>query len=115
MHVVRFSDAPSFEPAGHAGVINKLLAGASLKDGPEVSVWHGTFEPGGAAEPHVHDSSVQIYVALEGSFVVGGGGVADVMVERNDAVVIPAGEVHTIKNRSDRTATVLVISAPALR
>lgn len=114
MQVISLTDAPVFEPAGHAGVVNRLLAGETLQGQRDVSVWHGTFAAGGRAEPHVHESSTQVYVALDGSFVVGDGD-QEFELAAGSAVVIAAGESHMIENRSGHPSTVLVISAPALR
>ena len=113
MHVVRFDQAPSFVPGGHAGVINRAIAGKTVGEVEQVSVWHGTVDPDGAAHLHVHDTSAQVYVVLTGSFRVNNGH-EHVRLETNDAIVIPAGEPHAIA-ADDEPSTVLVISAPALR
>lgn len=113
MHVVRFDAAPSFVPGGHTGVVNRALAGRAVGEVEQVSVWHGTFEPHGGADLHVHETSVQVYVVLTGAFRVDNGQ-QHVRLGTNDAVVIPAGEPHAIAADGE-PSTVLVISAPALR
>lgn len=113
MTFVDLSSRPPYEPAGHEGVVNRLLAGRELGT-DEVSIWHGALEPGGGSDTHVHARSAQIYVGLTG--------VCRVVVEDQDhalrpltAVTIPAGRPHRITNDSEEEATLLVVSAPALR
>jgi quercetin dioxygenase-like cupin family protein len=112
MTFVNLWDQPGYAPAGHEGVVNRLLAGAALGT-DQVSVWHGALAPGGHAETHVHDASVQIYVGLTGTCVV------TVEQQRFElepltAVTIAAGRPHGIRNDGPEGATLLVISAPAL-
>ncbi len=111
---MRFSETAEYEPAGHHGVINRLLAGIGRGGVGAVSVWHGSLEPGGGSDLHVHDGSAQIYVGLTGLLTVTNG-VTAVPLEPGDAVIIPAGERHDIHNRSDEKATLLVVSAPSLK
>ena len=113
MTFVDLARQADYEPAGHEGVVNRLLAGAELGT-DQVSVWHGALAPGGHSEVHVHRGSVQIYIGLSGKCAV--------TVEENHfeltpltAVTIPAGGLHGIRNDGPDEATLLVISAPALR
>ena len=113
MTFVDLAAEPGYEPAGHEGVINRLLAGRAHGT-PEVSVWHGALHPGGGSDTHVHSESAQVYVGLTGA--------CRVVVEDRDfllrpltAVSIPAGRPHRISNDGDAQATLLVVSAPALR
>jgi len=113
-HHVPFAGTATFVPSGHSGVLNHMMLGRAEGAIDDVSVWHGTFEPGGSATMHVHDDERQIYIALSGALVTG---TASVEVELGplDAFAIPAGERHFIENRSQEVATLLVISTPALR
>lgn len=109
-----FTELEEYLPPNHLGVINRLLAGKSLGDGDEVSIWHGRFEPGGNSRRHVHEKSLQIYVAISGEMTVGVGASESVLWPLGTAV-IAAGSPHFIENRSNEAAEVLVISVPALR
>ncbi len=113
MKVVRFGQAPTFEPAGHHGVLNRALVSQTWQGVDAVSVWHGSFEADGSSDLHVHEQSVQVYVVLTGAFVVGTGAEQH-RLEVNDTVIISAGEPHSIA-AADGAASVLVVSAPALR
>jgi quercetin dioxygenase-like cupin family protein len=113
MTFVDLAQQPGSAPGGHKGVVNRLLAGSELGN-DEVSVWHGALAPGGHSEVHVHDGSVQIYVGLTGACAV-------TVEDRHfaltplTAVTIAAGRPHGIRNDGPDEATLLVVSAPALR
>lgn len=112
--LTRFEEQAEYEPAGHFGVLNRLLVGKALHGDTAVSVWLGELAPGGGADAHVHDGSEQIYVVLRGSVVVDAGDdVYDAGLHA--AVHIPAGMPHAIRNTTQADAAVLVISSPALR
>lgn len=113
MKLVRFSETAEYEPAGHHGVVNRLMAGIERGGVSDVSVWHGRFEPGGGSDLHAHDGSAQIYAGLTGQLVVTNGE-TEAPLGPGDVVIIPAREPHDIHNESDEVATLLVISAPAL-
>jgi len=81
-----------------------------------VSIWHGRVEPGGGAEPHIHERSLQIYVGMIGELVVSSGaGEEEYTLGPGDAILIPAGTGHDLKNNGETVATLLVVSSPALR
>lgn len=113
MQIVRFQDAPTFEPKGHEGVLNRALVSTQWHDTPQVSVWWGRFDRGGKADLHVHEEETQVYVVLSGSFVV-----ADEQTEHTlearDTAVIPAGHRHRIAVVGDR-GEVMVVTTPGLR
>jgi mannose-6-phosphate isomerase-like protein (cupin superfamily) len=112
MEIVRFEEAATFAPRGHDGVLNRALT--SRQHGVEqVGVWFGSFEPGAHSDVHVHETSDQVYVVLEGEFLVGDG-VTEHRLGRHDTAVIPAGEPHRIRT-AERPGSVMVISAPTLR
>jgi mannose-6-phosphate isomerase-like protein (cupin superfamily) len=114
LELVKFSETAEYEPAGHHGVINRLLAGIGRGGIDTVSVWHGSLAPGAGSDLHVHEGSTQIYIGLTGLLVVTNGATA-MPLEPGDAVIVPVGERHDIHNQSDEEATLLVVSAPSLR
>lgn len=114
MELVGFESAEKFSPGGHEGVVNRALVGRTSGGVDALSVWYGEFAVGASSDRHVHDRSVQVYVGLSGELVV----VTDdeaVALQTGDAAIIPAGQFHAIRNVGDQSATVLVISSPALR
>lgn len=116
LRLIRFDQARPYRPSGHRGVINRLLAGLGEGGVSQVSVWHGQVEPGGGAEAHVHEHSLQIYVGMSGELVVStGDGAEGEALGPGDAILIPAGTAHDLKNNGETVATLLVVSSPALR
>jgi mannose-6-phosphate isomerase-like protein (cupin superfamily) len=115
VQVIRFDDTEPYEPAGHHGVLNRLLVGRASGDVHEVSIWHGTIDPGGSADPHVHEHSVQVYITVSGMLTVAGSDDAAADVGPGDVALFAAGERHEIHNDGDAPASLYVISAPALR
>ncbi|MDH3302342.1 MAG: cupin domain-containing protein [Acidimicrobiia bacterium] len=114
MQFADFDEHEEYTPAGHAGVVNRLLAGRENWDLGAVSIWHGRLEPGGHAEPHDHPGSVQLYVGLSGELTVGNGS-QERTLRTLSTVLFDAGEPHFVENRSDDMAELLVISSPSLR
>lgn len=114
MRWTRFEDLEEYQPAGHDGVVNRLLAGAQNWGLEAVSVWHGRLEPGGHSDFHDHPDSIQIYVGLEGVLHVGNGK-DECELTHLGATMFAAGELHRVENRSDADATLLVITLPGLR
>lgn len=112
MKIVRFDESPTFEPKGHEGVLNHGLAGPEWHNTPDVSVWWGRFDDGGAAGVHRHEGATQVYVVLSGTFVVGDGETEHRLGAR-DTAIIPAGEPHMI--RAEGPAEVMVVTTPGLR
>lgn len=114
MRFHRFQDLEEYLPAGHDGVVNRLLVGQETVGDGVVSVWHGRLDPGGHSDLHTHPDSLQIYVGVSGVMVVG----SDVEEHELDflaTAIFPTGAKHFIENRSKEPAEVLVISVPGLR
>ena len=114
MKYASFDELPEYEPTGHDGVINRLLVGAANWGVDVASIWHGNLAPGGHADLHIHPGSIQVYVGMSGTMIVGDGRREETL-ERLGTVMFDAGETHFIANRSDRDAEVLVVSVPGLR
>jgi quercetin dioxygenase-like cupin family protein len=112
MRIVRRDEAPRFEPAGHAGVVNQALVSTQWHDTPAVSVWWGRFEAGGASGLHDHPAQTQVYVVLSGRFVVDDGDTEDELSVGDTAIMHP-GEPHRI--RATERSEVMVITTPGLR
>ena len=112
MRIVRFGDAPTFTPGGHADVVNHALVSTEWHDTPQLSVWWGRFAPGGESELHSHEGATQVYVVQSGSFVVTGPD-GDHTLSARDTAIIGPGEAHRI--RAHEQAEVLVITTPGLR
>jgi quercetin dioxygenase-like cupin family protein len=112
MQVVRFDKSPTFQPKGHAGVVNHALVSTEWHDTPTVSVWWGTFADGGASDLHRHPGATQVYVVLSGTFVVDDGETEHRLGPRDTAIIAP-DDPHRIASVGD--AEVMVVTTPGLR
>ena len=107
MHLKRFQDAAPYTAPNHFDVVGLRLQG--FEEGGPTNQWVGLsqFLPGGGAGP---DSTPfeKVYVILEGEMTVIVDGVETVLT-KYDSCTIPPGEVRKIENRSNHTATMLVV------
>ena len=101
----RIGDATAFQPEGHTGVSPVRLTGTA-PDEP-VSVVLSSYEPGAQAErsPVALDT---VYLVLTGRLTIS---LDDEEIEltRLDSLFLPAGCVRAVDNRTDETASMLVI------
>lgn len=107
MHLKRFQDAQPYDAPNHWGVTGLRLQG--FEDGGPTNQWVGLsqFLPGGGAGP---DSTPfeKVYVVLEGEMTVEIDGVETVL-GRYDSCTIPAGEIRTIKNKTNHICKMMVV------
>ncbi|MGE0779350.1 cupin domain-containing protein, partial [Mycolicibacterium sp.] len=100
MKIVRFDESPTFEPRGHAGVLNHALVSTEWHDTPEVSVWWGRFADGGASDLHRHHGATQVYVVLSGTFTVDDG-TDEYRLNPRDTAIIGPDDPHRIRAVGD--------------
>lgn len=112
MKVVRWAESPTFEPRGHAGVLNHALVSTQWHDTEAVSVWWGRFDDDGASDLHRHEGATQVYVVVSGKFVVDDGQ-QEHRLDPRDTAIVDAGEPHRIRAVGD--SEVIVITTPGLR
>lgn len=107
MHVKRFQDAKPYDAPNHRGIVGLRLQGFE-PEGPK-NQWVGLSQilPGGGAGP---DSTPfeKVYVVLDGEIVITIDG-KETKLGKYDSCMIPAGEVREFVNRSNATASLLVI------
>jgi uncharacterized cupin superfamily protein len=106
MNVMRFAQAPAYFPANHEGMHCLRLQGHEA--GPSETMWIGVSHllPGGGTSL---DASPQekFYVVLEGAVTV----VTDDGEETlnlHDSCRLAPGETRALKNRTNRSATILL-------
>lgn len=93
MNVIRFEDAESYEP-------EKDWRRVSLCSEKPVSVEHFVKPPLHASPRHDHPN-VQVLVVLEGKLSVVTDEEGEQVVGEGDAVYIPGGQPHVVKNVLD--------------
>jgi quercetin dioxygenase-like cupin family protein len=104
MKVIRLGSAESYEP-------DKDWKRSSLCNEPDVSVEHFRKPPGHASPLHEHPSA-QVLVVLEGELGVSAGDDGEEILAAGDAVYIPGGEPHVVRNPLDRPSVGLDIFVP---
>lgn len=103
MNVIRFKDAETYEP-------EKDWKRVSLCNENDISIEHFVKPPRHASPRHEHPNA-QVLVVLEGKLAI----ITDEREEtlsKGDAVYIPGGEPHIVKNPLDKASTGLDIFVP---
>jgi mannose-6-phosphate isomerase-like protein (cupin superfamily) len=92
-------------PQGHDSTVSsrKIFNG-------ELDCHVTTFGPGSGMAEEVHESQHHIFYVLDGTLEVLKGGSLQGCLSKNDAVFIPAGEYHEIRNQGDKDGVFLAIT-----
>lgn len=106
MHVTRFDEAPEYAAPGHFRT--RCLRMLGREAGPADFAWLGVsiIEPGGCIEP-ARSPYEKLYLVLEGELQFGDGEANDRLTTW-DACRFAPDEERTIRNMSDRQATVML-------
>ncbi|MDO8451604.1 MAG: cupin domain-containing protein [bacterium] len=113
MKVIRNSTR-DFLPASHEdptdpGAVKKILIRREdLLPGRSQMINWATLLPGKSFRPHYHEAMDEVFVILDGTVEITIGQEKETL-ERGDAVVIPEGEIHTMKNLTDREVSYIAI------
>lgn len=95
------------------GSMMHFKALASIDDG-DFSLMERTLPAGGRRPPpHRHTNCSEAYFVLDGSVAVTIAG-RDLVLEREESLLIPRGVAHTFGNQGPVDARLLVIHAPAM-
>jgi mannose-6-phosphate isomerase-like protein (cupin superfamily) len=98
-------------PDGHWQVDTREL----VRSGDRMRLQLCEMEPGGGAEPHVHNDKDQIFFVTDGALRVLDESGADSLVTAGQAILIPAGASHGTESASGGTTVYLVITYPSER
>lgn len=104
------NDVQGYSPAGHEGTFNRRLVG--ITEGIEnVEVIIGEMEPGGLADPHLHENIEQIMYILSGEMhaIIEG---KEAKLSAGDIVWIPKRATHDIRNAGDEKLRFVLIYSP---
>ncbi len=107
MKFIMAEEGKIYTPAGHdASVMSR-----SIYKG-EVDI-HVTSIPSGAGmEEELHEDLSHVFLMLKGSMEVLQKGELIKRLKANDAVYIPAGELHEIQNNEEEEAVFLAVTFP---
>ena len=102
MKIVHYEDVEADEAEGDSKLKIRFL---NTEGSETFAVRHCEFEPGGCSPSHSHSWEHEMFV-LEGQGVVVGDNETRVIVAGN-AISIPAGEKHQVRNTSEKTLRLL--------
>lgn len=103
-------DVEVYSPPGHEGTFNRRLVGPA--EGIEhLEVIIGEMEPGGLAEPHLHEDIEQIMYILSGKMHASIEG-EEAYLSTGDIVWIPKNAMHDIRNTGDETLRFVLMYSP---
>ena len=108
MHITRIDAAKPYEALRHHGMHALRLQGHDASDCRDFWVGLSTFLPGGGAD-WAEAPSGKIYVVIEGELTVGTEK-GEATLTALDSCYLPPNEVRMVENRTNRPATMLVVS-----
>jgi len=112
-NLVRHADSmPRYAPPDHQGTVNVRLVDASFCGRFEMNL--GTVEPGGEAQPHLHEAEHQVLYVLEGACDVTLGDDPPLRCDPGTVVQIPPGLLHRVVAVGGIPLEVIVIYSPPL-
>lgn len=103
---------PKYAPPDHQGTVNVRLVDKSFCGSFEMNL--GTVQPGGEAEPHLHETEHQVFYVLEGACDVTLGDAPAVRCEAGTVVRIPPKLMHRVVAVGDTALKGIVIYSPPL-
>ena len=111
MEVVRFADAPTYTAQGHDQIVPRRLQGGEASAADFVTVGHSSFVSGAVVPMDVSDTG-KIYVVAEGSITIEQEDGQLHVLHRWDSIYVPPGEARAVRNESESTASIIVITPP---
>ncbi len=106
------SELPAYAPPGHSGTRNVRLVENDFCGRFEMVL--GEIAPGGAADPHAHDSEAQVLYILEGSAEITLGPDPSRQCGPGTVVRIPAGLDHHVISLGPEPLKMVIIYSPPL-
>lgn len=98
-------EGSTYTPAGHdAEVVSRSI----YKGNADIHVT--TFPPGAGMEEEMHENLSHVFFVLEGSMEVLTQGKVLRTLKKEEAVYIPAGELHEVQNRTKSKVRFLAVT-----
>ncbi|MCB1739372.1 MAG: cupin domain-containing protein [Gammaproteobacteria bacterium] len=110
--IAHLDDLPRYAPPDHQGTVNVRLVDKTFCGSFEMN--HGTVQPGGEAEPHLHQTEHQIFYVLEGACDVTLGEAPPVRCGPGTVVRIPPGLLHRVVVVGESPMKGIIIYSPPL-
>ncbi len=106
------SELARYIPPGHADTVNVRLVEKDFCGRFEMIL--GTVQPGGEAEPHLHETEHQVIYVIDGLCEVGLGDAPTVECGPGTVIEIPPGVMHAVVAKGDRPLRCIVLYSPPL-
>jgi quercetin dioxygenase-like cupin family protein len=114
MDIVKFEDAPFYNPPNHEGVISRRLQGDVVSKADFAWVGYSDFPPG-VIVPMEAGTFSKMYVVTAGSLTIEQADGTRHLLREMDSIFIPAGEARSVINDSGAPAAIIVVTpAPAI-
>ena len=107
MRVTKIADAEPFNPVGHDGVKPVRLQGGASTPTAGFTVVLSHYLPGAMAQLAPQEAET-VYVVLSGELVMASDGV-EATLGASDSVHFTTGTLRTVENRTNLSASMLVI------
>ncbi|MCI9480408.1 MAG: cupin domain-containing protein [Lachnospiraceae bacterium] len=105
MRFIMADEGSVYTPAGHdAEVMSRSIYKGS------VDIHVTTFPPGAGMEEEMHENLSHIFWVLEGSMEILAQGKVLKTLKKEDAVYIPAGELHEVRNKTKSKVQFLAVT-----
>jgi quercetin dioxygenase-like cupin family protein len=111
MELIRSADVPVLK---NTGVESEQLLFPANSKSSRVTITRVTLEPGAANPRHIHETSEQIWVALEGSGTLLFADKKTQAFEAGDVVRFEDGDLHGFKNTGASKFVYMSVTAPPL-
>ena len=111
-HIQHIDDMARYAPPDHQGTVNVRLVDKDFCGRFEMN--HGTVEPGGESEPHLHETEHQVFFVLEGECEVTLGDDDPVRCGPGTIVRIPPTLMHRVVAVGERAMKGIIIYSPPL-
>lgn len=108
MKVVNIQELPKEIPPNHFNMFVRSIANPSM-GAKSINTGIARFEPGGRADPHVHEKAEQLFIILKGKMMMKTESEETELAEGQAALVMP-GEVHENYNLSDGDTEYLTVT-----
>jgi quercetin dioxygenase-like cupin family protein len=113
MKVYRRGTGEQYTPFDHFGMETQVIFNPETGS-PKANVTLSTFPPGSGSQDEVHENSDQIFYLIKGRLTFSAKGQVIAELKEGDGLLVPAGEVHAVRNERDEEGALLAITVPPL-
>jgi quercetin dioxygenase-like cupin family protein len=113
MKVYRDDTGEKYTPFDHFDMKTQVIFNP---DGgcKKANVTLSTLSRGSGSNDEVHEHSDQIFYVIQGSMKIYGRGQLLADLNKGDAALIEAGDIHAVRNEGELDAVLLVVTVPPL-